>query len=503
MMSMFAQDKSRAIGMWGLALCLLAVAAGWMFMRFGQAWSMADLPESDNIARIVPAYVVTEIAMIPVGGKLIDRWGVRRVLLIAPLVFIIGSLLCIASTSVEMLVLFRSIQGLGAGLMLALAFTSVGKFYDPAKRGKCHELMTGAFAFGSLFASAVGYYLTTMFDWRAGFMVLAAMMAIGAFMAWKFLPQEEPSDVKSDPISLVLAAILFGAAALYTQMVNVDFDLVSIPSAVIAVVIIVMLILLMHHAKRVEDPAIPVGITSFEKKLIILMFAFSLCGLGLIQYFFKLYLSFYEFDIYNASFMFIFLILGAAGPSIVGSRKVFSTGIRPWVLIGSLVVAASLVLTHFIADDGITQFAICVFLFGMGLGFIVTEILCSLQAVVEKRHMGQHTGNLMAVRMIGILVGNAIVGSYIKEVNHSNYEQTVIDLTTTDNVLSEIAATILSNIEYAASSLRDGLLSTVLVMAVASIVLGILAYTLRKDDVEAIEAFEGSEDAPEEEAPAE
>ena len=135
-------DKQLLIGMWGLVLCLATAAAGWMFMRFGMAWSVADLPESANMDYIVPAYVIAEVAMIPVGGKLVDVYGTRRVLAIAPVIFIAASMVAMLSVSVEMLVFCRLIQGIGGGLVLALAYTAVGKYYPIHQRGKPSEMMT-------------------------------------------------------------------------------------------------------------------------------------------------------------------------------------------------------------------------------------------------------------------------------------------------------------------------------------------------------------------------
>jgi hypothetical protein len=220
------------------------------------------------------------------------------------------------------------------------------------------------------------------------------------------------------------------------------------------------------------------------------MFVFSLCGLGLIQYFFKLYLTYYEFDIYTASMMFWLLIAGAAGPSMIGSRKVFKTGVRPWVVIGSIIVTVSLVITHFIASQGTLYFGISLFLFGFGLGFIVNQLICALQAISPREDMGQHTGNLMAVRMVGILVGNAIVGAYIRDVVQSNYVSVPIDLSTVQNLLKEIGGKFASDISEAASSLNDGFMVSILFMAIITALLAVLSYTLRADDKEAAEGSE-------------
>ena len=483
-MDMTPEQRSRAIAMWGLALCLTAAAAGWMFLRFGQAWSVADLPESDNVSRIVPMYIVAEIAMIPIGSKLVDLWGCRRMLLIGPMIFIMSSMLCILSPTVEVLIAFRFVQGIGAGLILGLAYASVGKFYEPLKRGKVIELMTGAFAVGSLFGSAVGYFLTETFNWRCGFIAFGAMAAVGFVLALKYLPKEEVEDRKPDVAGMAICTIVFGAAALYTQMVNLDFKLLSVPSIAMALIIIIGVVILLHHSSYSDSPVIPVRISGFEKKIIVLMFVFSLCGLGLIQYFYKLYLTYYEFDIYKASFMFLLLIAGAAGPSMLGSRKVFTTGVRPWLIVGSIAVTIALIIAHFIADQGVTQFGITMVLLGFGLGCIVNQLICALQSVSEQKDMGQHTGNLMAVRMIGILVGNAIVGSYISEVIHSGYVPKIIDISTSENIIKDFGSNLVSDIQYAGQALDDGLMVTLLIMSVITAILAILSYTLGRDDVQ-------------------
>ena len=486
MKGMSPEEVRRAVAMWGLAMCLLAASAGWVFMRFGQAWSIADLPVSDYVSQIVPAYVITEVAMIPVGGKLVDKYGCRAVLGFAPFLYIFGSLLCVVSISVEMLVAFRLLQGAGAGLILALAFTAVGKYYDGAKRGKCSELMTAAFAIGSLFGTAFGYFLTDTFNWRTGFIVFAALTMVGTVLAWRFLPEEDRVSVPIDRVGLISASVLFGLATLYTQVVNVNFDLISVPSGLIAAALFFLTVLLIYHSRRMEWPPIPVHLPKFERNLIILMFMFSLCGLGLIQYFFKLYLTFYEFNIYKASMMFLVMIGGAAITSMTGSRLVYKTGARPWIILGSVITACGLALTHFIADKGVLQLGISLFVFGIGLGCIVTQIICSMQSVVPRREMGLHIGNLMAVRMVAIMAGNAIIGTYISNVIDRNHVSEAINLSAADNIVSAIMEYVMSGVKYVADSLASGFLAISAILAVVAALLTLLALTLSREDVEAL-----------------
>lgn len=494
LLQMTREEFRRAVAMWGIALCVFAAASGWVAIRFGQAWSIADLPISAYVDAIVPAYIIMEVAMIPVASKLTDRFGCKQMLFVASPIFILGSLLCVISPTVESLAFYRLIQGAGAGLILGMAFSSVGKFYEPLKRGKCNELHTAAFAFGSLFGSAMGYFFTEMFNWRAVFVLLSVLMLIGFIIAWRLLPKEEIADVPVDNICVILTALLFGTAALYTQMVNISFDLISVKSGLGVLTIIVLATLLLHRSYRVEGSPIPTHTTRFEKTMIILMFMFSLCGLGLIQYFFKLYLTFYEFDIYKASLMFAVMIAGAACTSVSGVRFVYKTGAKWWIVCGSVIVTIALVLTHFIADQGVLQLAISLFIFGIGLGCIVTEIICSLQLVLPKKDMGQHTGNLIAIRMVGILAGNAVIGAYINEVIHGGRDNSPIDLFNAESVIETMKQYIADGLKYVADSLDSGFLTSALILAFITGALTFLAYTLKKDDVEAVNAIEGSEE---------
>ena len=496
MIGMSKEQFRRAAAMWGLALCLVSAAAGWMFMRFGQAWSIADLPISEYVDYIVPAYIVAETMMIPVGGKLIDSYGCRSILATAPLLYIVSSMLCILSPSVEVLVLFRFFQGIGAGLILALAFTSVGKYYEIDKRSKCNELMTGAFAIGSLFGSATGYFLTENFNWRCGFVFFSALMLIGFLVAWFLLPKDEFTGKSINLTNAALTALVFGLITFYTQMANAVFDVISIPSLVAIVVISLLVILLVHRIHTADDPILPSKTSFFEKILIILMFMFSLCGLGLIQYFFKLYLVFFEFDIYKASSMFLFMIAGAGISSMLGGKLIYKTGVRPWVIVGSIIVTIGLIVTHFIADKGVPQFAASLFVFGMGLGCIVTQIFCSMQCIVDKKDMGQHTGNIMGIRMIAIFSGSTIIGAYIGKLVHGHDPDT-LDLSETDDIIAEIGNIISSGLKYISDSMDTGFLMTALVLAFITAALALFAFKfLGKDDLKALGVIE---DAAEEE----
>ena len=210
-----------------------------------------------------------------------------------------------------------------------------------------------------------------------------------------------------------------------------------------------------------------------------------------------MYLTYYEFNIYKASTMFLFMLAGAAITSMIGGRLVFKTGARPWIIGGSCIVTIGLLLTHQIADKGIPLMALSLFVFGFGLGCIVTEILCSYQSVMRYEDIGRHTGNLMAVRMVGIMTGSAIIGAYIDQFMEKGRSMTVIDLGSTDNFITALTETITEGLEYVAESLDGGFLTVTIILAMATTALTAIAHNLKRDDVEALDAYRAESEGEE------
>jgi hypothetical protein len=116
-----------------------------------------------------------------------------------------------------------------------------------------------------------------------------------------------------------------------------------------------------------------------------------------------------------------------------------------------------------------------------------------MQAVVPAESMGKHIGNLIAVRMLGIIAGNAIVGAYIKEVVRGNYHNYIIEINSGTNILQTLASRIMNDMKYVADALDDGFIMTVIIMAMAATFLTAIAVTLEKDDSDMISAVKADE----------
>ena len=111
---------------------------------------IADLHGIDHYAWVFTAYLLAEIASIPLWGRLADMYGRKRIFLLGMIIFLVGSALCGTSTSMLELILFRAMQGVGAGCLLPVAQTIVADLYTLEQRARLSAVMSAVFGFSSV-----------------------------------------------------------------------------------------------------------------------------------------------------------------------------------------------------------------------------------------------------------------------------------------------------------------------------------------------------------------
>ena len=138
---------------------------------------------------VVSAYLIASTVMLPIGGKLSDVYGRKRVLIIGMLWFTAASVLCGVAGSMGQLILFRALKGLGAGLMQAAATTTIADLYPPAKRGKAIGLLSTLSVLASIIGPVLGGYLADGPGWRYVFLINLPVGIFGAAVVWRYFPR--------------------------------------------------------------------------------------------------------------------------------------------------------------------------------------------------------------------------------------------------------------------------------------------------------------------------
>ncbi len=149
----------------------------------GELGGLAHLPW------VITAFMLTTTATAPLYGKLSDMYGRRPLFVVAILVFIAGSALCGLARSMTGLILFRGLQGLGAGGLMVLAQTAIADLVPPRQRGRYQGLITGVFALCSVTGPVLGGVITETLSWRWIFYVNLPVGAVALSLILTALPR--------------------------------------------------------------------------------------------------------------------------------------------------------------------------------------------------------------------------------------------------------------------------------------------------------------------------
>ena len=120
----------------GVALAMLMAAMDQTIVATALPTMANDLGSLHDLPWVVTAYLLATTSTTPIYGKLSDLYGRKRILQIAIFLFLIGSVLCAVAQTMGQLILFRAVQGLGGGGLMALAFTIIGDVVAPRERGR-------------------------------------------------------------------------------------------------------------------------------------------------------------------------------------------------------------------------------------------------------------------------------------------------------------------------------------------------------------------------------
>ena len=192
----------------------------------------SDLGGLTHISWVVMAFLLTSTVSTPIYGKLSDMYGRRRLLIVSIGIFLLASALCGMAATMLQLILFRGLQGLGAGGLVVLTQTTIGDLVGPRGRGRYQGLFTGAIAISSVAGPLIGGVLTTALSWRWVFYVNLPVGAVALALIVVGLHHRPP--VTSHRVDFLGAALLTGATVSALLVLNWGGSVVpwSSPSAI-------------------------------------------------------------------------------------------------------------------------------------------------------------------------------------------------------------------------------------------------------------------------------
>lgn len=161
------EQKSRlGLVVVGLLLGILISAMDNTIVATAMGTIVADLGGMDKFVWVTSAYMVAEMAGMPIFGKLSDMYGRKRFFIFGLVVFLLGSILCGTAQSIVQLSIYRAIQGIGGGALMPIAFTIIFDVFPPEKRGRMAGMFGAVFGLSSIFGPLLGAYITDYINWH-------------------------------------------------------------------------------------------------------------------------------------------------------------------------------------------------------------------------------------------------------------------------------------------------------------------------------------------------
>jgi EmrB/QacA subfamily drug resistance transporter len=374
---------------------------------------VSELKGVDYYTWVVTIYLLTSTVTVPIYGKLSDLYGRKPVLMVGITLFLVGSALSGLSQEMWQLVLFRGIQGLGAGSLFPIALAVIGDLFTPAERGKYQGLFGLTFGLAFILGPFLGGTLTDNFSWHAIFYVNIPIGLVALAVVWRLLPNIRHNEkaVRIDypgvvTLVLGLVPVLIGLTVAETSGFGEP-----IVWAWIAAGLVFLGIFLLVERNAVE-PVIPLHLfrnRTFSASMVSIFFATF--GFGALI----IFLPFYFLIVEGASatesgYRFLPFMFGLIISSIASGQIVSRTGrYKPVVLVGLLfLIAGQLLMTQLRVGTSDVVLAGWMFVAGLGIGPAFAVFTIIVQNAVPFNELGAATSDLTLFRQIGTTVGIAV-----------------------------------------------------------------------------------------------
>jgi EmrB/QacA subfamily drug resistance transporter len=381
---------------------------------------IADLSGFSHYTWVTTAYIITSAVAIPITGKLTDMYGRKVFYIIGLSIFILASLLSGLSTSMTQLIIYRGIQGIGAGIMMANAFTVIGDLFPPADRGKYQGYISGIFGISSVIGPTLGGFLTDSLSWHWVFFINIPLGLLVIILFLKFFPNIKPESIrhKIDYSGLVTLVLTVVPIMLALSWAGVDYAWNSVTIIGLFVFSSVMLMAFIFIESRASEPIIPLSIFKNQIVTISLIVSF-LIGVGMFGaiIFIPLFFQGVLGSSATASGTFLMpMMLGVVGGSFISGQLLSRAGghYRLQGAFGLAIMSGGiLLLSRMTADTSYGTAVVSIVVTGIGLGTTMPLYMISIQNAVPYNMLGVATASGTFFRSMGGSVGLGVLGSIL------------------------------------------------------------------------------------------
>lgn len=382
---------------------------------------------------IVTAYLITTTITVPIAGKLSDIFGRKKILLIGVAIFVGASLMSGLSGSINDLILWRAVQGIGGGIITANAFTIVGDLFAARERGRWQGLIGAVFGLASVVGPLLGGWLTdghTIFglttDWRWTFFINVPIGIVAFTLISIFSPAlKHAKKVRIDYIGAALLSVALAVLILAVDNTESIFaDFMSATGITLAGLRIVMFSIValatagfIYVEHKAKEPILPLKFFKNRNYVTVLIIAtlFGAAFMGSILYLTQFNQQVFGASPTNSGLMLLPMVAGIMTSSIVSGQIIARTGrYKIFMQVGFLAATAAMIALTFLSPEmsyGYEAFVMVIL--GLGMGVAMPVLNLAIQNEVEQKDLGVATSSSQLFRSLGSVVGTAVFGAML------------------------------------------------------------------------------------------
>jgi len=381
---------------------------------------VSDLGGFSEYTWITTVYIITSAIALPITGKLTDMFGRKYFYIAGLIIFSVTSILCGLSNSMTALIIWRGIQGIGGGMMMANSFTVIGDLFPPAERGKFMGYMSAVFATSSVIGPVLGGFITDALSWHWVFFVNIPIGILIIILFALYFPDIKPAASKhridyAGVTTLILTVVPIMLALSWGGAQYPWDSLLVIGLFVFSAIMLLLFILI---ESRVEEPIIPLGLFKNQIVAISIIVAFlssfvMFATTTFIPLFFQGVLG---VTATASGTLLIPMTLGSTTGSFLSGQLLSRAGghYRLQALVGLGIMTIGVwFLSRMNLQTNNTQAIVDMVITGFGLGITIPIFAISVQNAVSYNMLGVATSSVPFFRSLGGSVGLAIFGSIL------------------------------------------------------------------------------------------
>jgi len=384
---------------------------------------VTDLGGNNLYVWVVTAYLLTSTITVPIYGKLSDLFGRKLLLIIGIGLFLVGSALSGLSQNMTELILFRGLQGLGAGALFPIALAVIGDLFTPRERGKYQGFFGAVFGLAFLVGPFLGGWITDNISWHWVFYVNLPIGIVALAVIATQLPNHKREG--ASPSIDYLGALVF-SMALVPILIGLTEKGLSGSSGIayswfswrvggLILVGSLLGLVFLYIESRAKEPILPLHLfrirtyAASQAAIFFMSFAFFIAVIFMPRY----YQAVRGISATASGYMLWPLLLGLMATSVGAGLLIARTGRYKALLVGSMAIltVGLLLMTQLTATTGNLPLWSWLFVLGIGIGPSMSGYILVVQNSVPINQLGVATSTLTFVRQIGGTIGLAIAGT--------------------------------------------------------------------------------------------